>query len=95
MESIIFTNTFKKNNFIIYNYLTCLFNFNIISLKLQKKGKGTFYWADGNRYDGDFKDDKFTEKGTIYFADGDRYEGDWKDGKKHGKGTFCLADGNR
>ena len=38
------------------------------------------YYANGEKYIGNFKDDKSHSKGTGYFANGDKYEGDLKDG---------------
>ena len=38
------------------------------------------FYNDGDRYEGDWKDDIFDGKGIMYFNDGDRYEGDWKNG---------------
>jgi hypothetical protein len=58
-------------------------------------GKGTYHWANGNRYEGDFVDGKLSGKGTYYWADGRRYEGDYVDSKRNGKGTYYWADGDR
>jgi len=56
---------------------------------------GTYYYNDGNRYEGEWKDGIKNGKGTYYFKSGDRYEGEWKDGIKNGKGTYYYNDGNR
>ena len=58
-------------------------------------GKGTYYFANGNRYEGDWVDNKRTGKGTFYFARGGRYEGDWVDNKRTGKGTYYFKSGDR
>ena len=40
-------------------------------------GKGTFYWNDGDRYEGDWVNGERTGKGKLTFANGDVYEGDF------------------
>ena len=54
---------------------------------------GTFTYASGAKYVGEYKDDKKHGKGTFTWANGDRYEGEYKDGKKHGKGTYTYGSG--
>ena len=48
--------------------------------------------ADGNLYEGEFKDGKCHGRGTEKFANGDVYEGEYKDGKRHGLRTYAYAD---
>jgi len=44
--------------------------------------QGTFTWADGDKYVGEYKDDdKYHGQGTIAWAYGKKYVGEWKDGK--------------
>ena len=52
-----------------------------------ENGQGTITWANGDKYEGEWKDGKKHGKGTETCSNGDKYEGDWKDGEKHGKGT--------
>ena len=33
-------------------------------------GKGIFYFNNGDKYDGEFKDDTINGKGILYFKDG-------------------------
>ena len=40
-----------------------------------KNGKGIFYYAEGDKYDGEWKDDKLHGKGIFYFIDGGKYDG--------------------
>lgn len=54
---------------------------------------GTYYWANGKRYEGNFVRGKRTGFGVMYTGDGDRYEGEWKDGKPAGKGTMFQEGG--
>jgi len=51
------------------------------------------YYASGNRYEGEFKNDKLHGKGILYKADGNRYEGTFENGKQHGNGVYYFADG--
>jgi len=54
---------------------------------------GSFTHASGDRYVGEWKNNKKHGKGIFTWADGRIYEGNYKDGKKHGKGTFTFANG--
>ena len=54
---------------------------------------GTFTWASGDKYVGEWKDDKQNGQGTATWANGDKYVGDWKDDKRNGQGTFTSASG--
>ena len=51
-------------------------------------GHWTGEWADGTRYEGEYRDGKRHGRGTYTWPDGDRYEGQWRDGKRHGRGTL-------
>ena len=44
-------------------------------------GRGTFTWANGDRYVGEFKDDQAHGQGIFTFVNGDEYVGEFKDGK--------------
>jgi hypothetical protein len=61
-------------------------------------GQGTFIWADGDKYVGEFKDGNQEGLGTFYSGSdnefkGDKYVGGFKDDKRHGQGTYYyLAD---
>ena len=41
-------------------------------------GKGTYTFSNGEKYVGEFKDNKFNGQGT-YSKDGKEYTGTWKD----------------
>ena len=56
-------------------------------------GYGTYTWAAGDKYVGEFKDGGMHGQGTFAWANGDKYVGEWKDGKSHGQGTLTYADG--
>jgi len=55
-------------------------------------GSGTFRYADGSVYEGEWKDGKRHGTGTCQYVDGNVYEGEWKDGKPHGRGRLRYAD---
>ena len=50
-------------------------------------------FANGEVYEGEYKDDKKHGQGKRTWADGNVYEGEWKDHKKHGQGKYTWADG--
>ena len=58
---------------------------------------GTKTFADGDKYFGEYKDNKMHGQGTYTWTlgefAGDKYVGEFKDGKQHGQGTYTWADG--
>jgi len=60
----------------------------------EKEGRGTYRFADGNVYEGEWKGDKKEGNGTHRYADGDVYHGEWKRDEKDGIGTYRYADGD-
>ncbi len=46
-----------------------------------KHGKGTYIWADGGRYEGEWQDDMKHGKGTFTSSDGRRFEQEWHKGE--------------
>ena len=56
---------------------------------------GTYIWDNGDKYVGEWKDDKQHGQGTLTYADGNKYVGEYKDHKRHGQGTFTFADGRK
>ena len=60
-----------------------------------KQGHGKLIYANGNVYDGDFRDDKKHGQGKYTYANGVVYEGGWRDDKfcDQGKLTFFDNDG--
>ena len=56
---------------------------------------GTYTHANGDRYVGEWKDDKQNGQGTYTHADGEKYVGEWKDDKRNGQGTSTFANGEK
>ena len=56
---------------------------------------GTYTFADGDKYVGEYKDDKGNGQGTYTFANGDKYVGEYKDDKRNGQGTYTYANGDK
>ena len=56
---------------------------------------GTLNQFNGNKYVGEWKDNKYDGQGTFTAASGDKYVGGFKDGKYHGQGTYTFANGTK
>jgi hypothetical protein len=54
---------------------------------------GTYTWASGDTYVGEFKDNKQHGQGTYTWASGNKYVGEWKDNNRHGQGTYTHGKG--
>ena len=53
------------------------------------------YYNNGDRYEGDWNNNKKEGKGVFIWPDGKKYEGDFKDNKRDGYGTLIDAKGNK
>jgi len=49
---------------------------------------GIQQYANGDKYEGEWYDNKKNGKGVFYYANGDVYEAEWKNGKPEGKGNL-------
>ena len=56
---------------------------------------GTYTFADGDKYVGEYKDGKRNGQGTYTAANGNKYAGEFKDDKRNGQGTYTFASGNK
>ena len=56
---------------------------------------GTYTFAGGDKYVGEFRDGELNGQGTYTFTNGDKYIGEFKDGKRHGKGAFTFGKGSK
>ena len=54
---------------------------------------GIYTWSNGDKYVGEFKDDKMHGQGKFTWEDGRAYEGAYVDDKKQGHGRFSWPDG--
>ncbi len=59
------------------------------------EGMGTYRWADGVLYVGEFKAGLIEGKGFIRYPDNEMYEGDFKNGHPHGWGVQMLPDNTK
>ena len=51
-------------------------------------------WA-GDKYVGEWKDNKLYGQGTYTYANGNKYVGGYKDNQRHGQGTYTWIDGDK
>lgn len=58
-------------------------------------GKGILVYENGNFYEGDFKNGKFSNFGKFIFFNGDVYEGQMLENNFHGKGTYTFQNGDQ
>ena len=60
-----------------------------------KNGKGiSVFFNSGDKYEGEFRDDKITGHGKYIWNNKNIYEGEFFDGKMHGKGIYKWPEGN-
>ena len=64
---------------------------NVINSK--KEGKGIFYYNNGAKYEGEYKNDLRNGKGIFYYKEGHIYDGEWENDKKHGRGILYINSG--
>ena len=46
-----------------------------VILRMENEMEGFLFYSNGDKYVGDFKDDKYQGKGLYRFADGSQYKG--------------------
>ena len=56
---------------------------------------GTYSFGNGEKYVGEWKDNKMYGQGTYTFASGEKYVGEYKDDKRNGQGTYTYASGDK
>jgi hypothetical protein len=55
--------------------------------------QGTYTFADGTVYQGQWQFRERHGRGTLTFPDGRRYEGEFQNGQRNGRGTMTWPDG--
>jgi hypothetical protein len=63
----------------------------VILLSLFLQGLGIFYYANGDKYEGEWFQDKRHGRGKMVCENGDVFEGDWVDDQKSGLGVLSLG----
>ena len=56
---------------------------------------GSITFPNGEKYVGEFSDDRYHGQGTYTYPDGLRYSGQYVNGKRNGQGTFTWPNGDR
>jgi len=59
-----------------------------------KNGYGLYYWEDGRKYEGFYKNEKKHGYGKYFWTDGRKYFGYWDNGKQHGLGKYIQNEEN-
>ena len=62
--------------------------------KVWNNCNGTYIWENGDKYVGEWKNDKYHGQGTFTWENGDKYVGEWKNNKRHGKGKLIKKYAN-
>ena len=57
--------------------------------------KGTKNFPNGDKYEGEWKNNKIHGQGTYTYANGKKYSGEYKDGQANGQGIYLGANGAR
>ena len=56
-------------------------------------GNGTYTYANGSKYVGEYKNGKIYGQGTYKWANGNKYVGEFKNAKRNGLGIYTFANG--
>jgi hypothetical protein len=57
-------------------------------------GYGTYIYANGSRYIGNFTGGDPHGEGILYFSNGNKYLGDWQHNVREGQGKFIFVEGH-
>jgi serine/threonine-protein kinase len=56
---------------------------------------GTYIYANGDKYVGEWNEDQKHGLGVNTYANGDKYVGEFKDDRRSGQGTYVFVDGRK
>lgn len=59
-----------------------------------KDGRGTYVYASGAKYKGQFRNGKIHGEGVLYFTNGNKYIGRWENQYRQGKGKLIFSNGD-
>ncbi len=59
-----------------------------------KNGRGTYIYASGAKYKGQFRNGKIHGDGVLYFTNGNKYIGRWENQYRQGKGKLIFSNGD-
>ncbi|MDR0558795.1 MAG: PDZ domain-containing protein [Prevotellaceae bacterium] len=62
--------------------------------KGERHGQGTYFWNNGDKYEGQWLNGSRNGEGVFYWANGDKYEGSFENSKREGEGVFTFKDGS-
>ena len=54
---------------------------------------GIFTYNNGDKYEGEVKDNRKNGKGIYCYADGEKYDGEWRNDNKNGNGKIQIILG--
>ena len=60
-----------------------------------ENGQGTYKYSNGDKYKGQWKNNRLDGQGTLTYLDGSKYVGQWKNHQRQGQGTYIYPDGSK
>jgi hypothetical protein len=60
-----------------------------------KNGYGIEIYSNGDKYEGEWRNNQRYGQGTMNYANGDKYEGGWLNNRRSGQGKFTYTNGDR
>ena len=54
-----------------------------------------YTYSSGDKYVGEYKNNKHHGQGIYTYSNGDKYVGEFKDGNQHGHGTYIKPEGRK